>query len=148
MVVTCVPTAWTASTRHELTTVPSRCTAHEAHSPSFHDRLVPVSPRSSRSTSTSERSGSTSRSYGTPLTSSWIGILFMCARRGVRRSGAGLGRVGRQQVDQPVDVVGIADGGQSLLPHPLARPPCVEVDLALAVEHADRRAARPPAGAG
>ena len=37
-----------------MTTSPSRCTAHDAHSPSLQARLVPVRPRSSRSTSASD----------------------------------------------------------------------------------------------
>ena len=62
IVVTSLPEASTASTRHEFVTFPSMSTAHDAHSPSLHARLVPVSPRSSRTASTRERSGSTSRS--------------------------------------------------------------------------------------
>src|SRR5262245_53188199 len=64
-----LPTASPTSTRHEFTGTPSRRTEHEAHSPSLHPFLVPVSPRSSRSVSRSVWCGSVLTSRTLPLTS-------------------------------------------------------------------------------
>ncbi len=48
MVVTDAPSAWTASTVHDFTASPSRCTVHEPHCDVSQAIFVPVSPRWSR----------------------------------------------------------------------------------------------------
>ena len=58
-VTTSAPSACTASIRHERALAPSTSTVHEPHTPCPHPTLVPVSPRSSRSRSTSSLRGST-----------------------------------------------------------------------------------------
>ena len=72
MVATSDPSASFASTRHAFTARPSMCTVHAPHSPWSQPRLVPVSPSSSRSTSSSVRFGRTLTRYGSPLTISPI----------------------------------------------------------------------------
>ena len=54
-------------TRHELTGRPSTSTVHAPHSPSPHPSLVPVSPQSSRSTSSSRFIGCASTRVRLPL---------------------------------------------------------------------------------
>ena len=68
------PWLCTANVKHELTASPSSKTVHDPHSPSLQARLVPGKPRSTRSVSASDCSGSTSTAYVVPLTFSEIGI--------------------------------------------------------------------------
>ena len=58
-VVTLAPSASTARTRHESTLTSSSSTVHAPHSPTRQHSFVPVSPRSSRSTSRSVWCGAT-----------------------------------------------------------------------------------------
>ena len=48
MVVTSLPSAWTASIVHDLTDSPSSRTVHAPHDDVSHPTFVPVRPRSSR----------------------------------------------------------------------------------------------------
>ena len=48
MVVTSLPSAWTASTVHDFTDSPSRCTVHAPHDDVSHPMFVPVRPSTSR----------------------------------------------------------------------------------------------------
>ena len=57
IVSTFVPAAWATGTRHELTACPSTSTVHAPHSPSPQPSFVPVSPQSSRRTSSRRFSG-------------------------------------------------------------------------------------------
>ena len=67
-VVTVVPSASTASIRHESTLRPSTRTVHAPHSPTRQHSFVPVRPRSSRSTSRSVWCGSDVDRRDRPLT--------------------------------------------------------------------------------
>src|SRR3989441_4383570 len=60
------------STRQERTGVPSSSTVHVPHSPSSQPCLVPVSPASSRSTSSRVLCGAKATSTGSPFSSSAI----------------------------------------------------------------------------
>ena len=62
------PSTWQIGTRQASTTWPSRSTEQAPHSPSPQPSFVPVSPRSSRRTSSSRRMPGTSTSAGAPLT--------------------------------------------------------------------------------
>src|SRR5215472_18891621 len=62
------PSASTGRARHESTGSPSTSTVHVPHSPSSQPCLVPVSPRSSRSTSSRVLWTGTSVSRESPLT--------------------------------------------------------------------------------
>src|SRR5882724_12409664 len=62
------PSVSTGSARHESTGAPSTSTVQVPHSPSSQPCLVPVSPRSSRSTSTRVLWTGTSASRDSPLT--------------------------------------------------------------------------------
>ena len=62
------PSTWQIGTRQASTTWPSRITEQAPHSPSPQPSFVPVSPRSSRSTSRRRRMPGTSTSAGAPLT--------------------------------------------------------------------------------
>ena len=68
-VVTRAPSASIASTRHESTLRPSSRTVQAPHSPTRQHSLVPVSPRSSRRTSSRVWCASTSTDRSRPLTS-------------------------------------------------------------------------------
>src|SRR5450759_2596439 len=68
IVVTSVPSAWAGSTRQLSLGTSSISTMHAPHSPASHPCLVPVSRRSSRSTSISVAYGLTSSSRSWPLT--------------------------------------------------------------------------------
>ena len=69
-------TAWPAharpNTRHDRTGVPSSSTVHVPHSPSSQPCFVPVSPRSSRNTSSSVLCGANATSSRSPFTSKVI----------------------------------------------------------------------------
>src|SRR5262244_3964236 len=68
MVVTSRPSASKPSIKHERIERPSTSTVHVPHSPSSQPCLVPVSPRSSRSTSSRVLWTGTSVSRESPLT--------------------------------------------------------------------------------
>src|SRR6267142_854642 len=68
IVVTAAPSHCTASSRQARALSPSSSTVHAPHTPCSQPTCVPVSPRSSRRKSLSERRGSISRSTGSPLT--------------------------------------------------------------------------------
>src|SRR5207249_4912501 len=68
IVVTAAPSHCTASSRQARALQPSRSTVQAPHTPCSQPTWVPVSPRSSRRKSLSERRGSISRSTTTPLT--------------------------------------------------------------------------------
>src|SRR5581483_8887993 len=77
IVITLLPWACTASIRHERTASPSTSTVHAPHTPCSHPTCVPVSSRSSRSTSANVLLGSTNTSCGRPLTVSCRGRRVM-----------------------------------------------------------------------
>ena len=68
MVLMVGPSAWTASIVHDLTARPSTWTVQAPHWLVSQPTWVPVRSRSSRSTWTRSRLGSTSSSRGVPLT--------------------------------------------------------------------------------
>src|ERR1041385_3497245 len=67
MVVSCEPSASTASTQHELTRRPSMMTLEAPQLPLLHPSLEPVSSRRSRRASRRVSRGSESHSIGSPL---------------------------------------------------------------------------------
>src|SRR5438132_14113476 len=67
MVITRLPSVWTASVKHERTRRPSTSTVQAPHWPWSQPFLVPVSPSRSRSASSSETLGSTSSAWSVPL---------------------------------------------------------------------------------
>jgi hypothetical protein len=67
IVTTTVPSAWAKGTRHAHTGSPSISTVQAPHSPSPHPSLVPVSPHSSRSTSSNRFIGCASTSADAPF---------------------------------------------------------------------------------
>jgi hypothetical protein len=68
MVVTSAPSTWATGIRHEQTGSPSTSTVHAPHSPSPQPSFVPVSPRSSRSTSSKRLRPGTRSSRSRPFT--------------------------------------------------------------------------------
>src|SRR5581483_1808576 len=68
IVVISAPSAWTASTLHDLTAIPFINTVHAPHCVVSQPTFVPVKPNFSRSTWTSSQRGSTSASRSCPLT--------------------------------------------------------------------------------
>ena len=68
MVVTRAPSSWTARSRQLRALRPSTSTVQAPQTPCSQPTWVPVSPRSSRRKSASERRASTSRSTAAPLT--------------------------------------------------------------------------------
>jgi hypothetical protein len=68
MVVTVLPSHWTARIVHDFTASPSRCTVQAPQLDVSQPTCVPVSPRSSRIAWTSRRRGSTSIVRFSPLT--------------------------------------------------------------------------------
>src|SRR5262245_51244007 len=68
MVVTALPSAWTASTVHDFTDMPSRSTVQDPHWDVSQAIFVPVSPTWSRMKSTNSVRASTSASRRTPFT--------------------------------------------------------------------------------
>jgi len=75
MVTTSLPSASTASTRQELTSLPSIETVQAPHSPMLHPSLVLDSLKFSTSASRSVRHGSTLNARTSPLTLSRMSIL-------------------------------------------------------------------------
>src|SRR5262245_16984600 len=80
IVVTSCPDASTPSTQHELTRTPSRMTLQAPQLPLLHPSLLPVSPRTSRSTSNKLWRGSHRNSTSSPLsrvcTYTFVGIVL------------------------------------------------------------------------
>ena len=68
IVVTSVPSAWTANMRHERTAAPSTRTVQAPHTPCSQPRCVPVRWHRSRRKSASVRRASTADFQGRPLT--------------------------------------------------------------------------------
>ena len=75
MVVTSAPSACTASTLHDFTLVPSRCTVHAPQLLVSHPMTVPVLPRRSRRYCTSSIRGSTSSETFAPSTVRLIRVM-------------------------------------------------------------------------
>src|SRR5947208_4675626 len=106
-----VLTRWPAqarpSTRQDSTGVPSTRTVQVPHSPSSQPCLVPVSPRSSRSTSSSVLWGAKATSTGSPLSSSAIFALAsaMVPKRNLDNS------VVRRQLSAPISASVTYGGG-------------------------------------
>lgn len=75
IVVTSAPSACAASSEQELTAAPSSSTVHAPQMPLLQYAFVPVSPRSSRTRSSSVREGGTSRRSRLPLTLSSMSMV-------------------------------------------------------------------------
>ena len=75
-VVMDLPSASTASTRHELTSTPSMITLHAPQLPLLHASFVPVRPSASRKTSSKLCRGSHRNSTGSPLMVVWTGTFI------------------------------------------------------------------------
>ena len=84
IVVTSVPSACTANTRHERTAAPSISTVHAPHTPCSQPRCVPVRWHCSRRKSARVTRGSTVASCARPLTVSRTGTSCMARLRGGR----------------------------------------------------------------
>ena len=81
MVVTSAPSAWTASTLHDFTLVPSRCTVHAPQLLVSQPMTVPVLPSRSRRYCTSSMRGSTSSETLAPSTVRLIRVMDAPLRR-------------------------------------------------------------------
>src|SRR4051812_13003705 len=103
IVVTSLPSAWTASTVQDFTALPSRWIVQAPHWDVSQPTFVPVRPMVSRRKSTSRVRGATSVSRRTPLTviaTGSTGLSFRRVRQRERRYACGAGAVHRQLAEE------------------------------------------------
>src|SRR5215467_2789641 len=107
MVDTSLPAVSTARTRQESTRTPSSNTLQAPQLPLLHPSFVPVSPRSSRSTSNRLCRDSQRKSTSSPLIRVWMCILGMAHRL---PSGSGNGALQSPPCQHPDEVASLLDG--------------------------------------